>query len=277
MGPLKENMFLKILPISLMWVDTLSSESKHALWSWRYCKCSISLACTLFCCITHAVMPPSGEQENPFWQKRAPEMESMYFIFPCGPSSSLLPEPVEMMCRKKEKSCNCNLQAHRVDKLSNLSRCGRKHCRTDGLMQCGRRLKPGRSEQRCQVTALNTHSGEKSMPGWSHRINIVWFLLFFLSLQIVANAQRTLLSCCRLARRSCTTSSMQEVSRTRLGIWTLQRAKAQTHTDTHTCGARTFLILCFGPVWSQSHGNRARRGEESVRRLAELHPSGSPA
>lgn len=57
----------------------------------------------------------------------------------------------------------------------------------------------------------------------------------------------------------------------------LVKGKRESEKDSRnmpTVESTRFSSLCFGPVWAESHGNRARRGEKSVRRLAELHPSG---
>lgn len=54
-------------------------------------------------------------------------------------------------------------------------------------------------------------------------------------------------------------------------MWKKRHWKKKERAD---CGEHTFLIQCFGPVWAESHGNGARRGEKSARRLARLHPSG---
>lgn len=62
-----------------------------------------------------------------------------------------------------------------------------------------------------------------------------------------------------------------------LGIRLLVKGKRESEKDSQnmpTVESTRFSSLCFGPVWAESHGNRARRGEKSVRRLAELHPSG---
>lgn len=53
-----------------------------------------------------------------------------------------------------------------------------------------------------------------------------------------------------------------------------ERVKKKRQPSHAECGEHTFPIQCFGLVWAESHGNRARRGEKSARRLAELHPSG---
>lgn len=47
-------------------------------------------------------------------------------------------------------------------------------------------------------------------------------------------------------------------------------------TERHTAKSM-FLILCFGPVGTGSHGNQTQRREKSSGSMAELHPTGSHA
>lgn len=61
-----------------------------------------------------------------------------------------------------------------------------------------------------------------------------------------------------------------------LESWIHKQTGTHMHKHTHI-GMCTFLILCFGPLGAQSHGNQIQRGEKSVRCLAKLHPSGSHA
>lgn len=186
--------------------------------------------------------------------------ESIYFIFPCGLSCSLLPEPVEIMCRKKEKRCNCNLQAHHVDKLSsNLSRCGRKHRRTDGLMQCGRGLKPGRSEQRCQVTVLNTHSGEDQC-----QTDLIVKILFGFFFYLPPNCGKMLREhCCHAVVWHAVHARPQVCRRFHRPVeesGPFRKAKTNTHTHTHLWSAHVshpvFWACVIREPWQPSTEGR---------------------
>lgn len=203
-------------------------------------------------------MPPSGEKVRGHAFKKKKD-----FRFPCGLSCGMQPETRESCVRSKSHNWNLHIRVRSVNNLWCKKYPPQQEETGEWVDAIGHRLKPG-----------NPSSGANLLL-FAHTLTQI-YARFISSYEISFDLSPSSLwqilkeDCCLCRHLPCFLCKVTEPSS--------MQEHTETHMHKHThIGTYTFLILCFGPVGAESHGNQIQRGEESVRCLAELHPSGSHA